>query len=1288
MFFRAKTLETELSPSSEILVSNFPISCSPNSLYNEERNLLRIQAKERRNQEAHQERETFTADIPLFGEPYKINKADELSSRIQRMFGNYEEMKELITTKSQQNFIGIPNSVMSLIPQRKPDRPLYPEKTGSILPSPFQNSSHPNKSTGPLTLGAPSAGHSLHYQKAHLRMEPSFQSSGSCSSQRQSQEQSCKNLEVQSSRRQQKNERCIEEDIAHEVQASLLELSPLLTTLSSPIAPLSPLHSSQHVNSRSRSGSNNKNHRQKSSPSRELAAGTCDNETQDSLNAAGAVPGHTSTQAFPSSLPSKPSAIQKPTAYVRPMDGQDQAPDESPELKPPPEEFHESSYGKVTDQKANVKINLPKLKIHTEPMEQSFSNEVHCVEEILKEMTHSWPPPLTAIHTPSTAEPSKFPFPAKETQHAGSVIQSQKQYDAPSKTVSISQEGRSTLHDDLQVSNSEDDNDDDDDDQPESVALAHSSSPESGSTSDSDSSSDSESESSSSDSEANDPPARASTPEPDPQTSNRWLLKHFLKPSESFLEDDRSRGNLQEGKEQGKTFSGSSDSSSKRDCPQPAEGHSKTASKAPRSAQEVHLPAKRSCQKSPVHVEEPSHKTVGNKQPRKSSKTTVQEEPKRGLTVESEPPGPYGARDQSSKDKPKVKTKVRPKSDNKKELKPTVLEPFEKKKHKNLHQSTVKAYLDRDAAKDNALEQLPLSPLSQSPRVSATSRPSSPKVSVVVREDLHRDKLPLPNRDKKLLSPLRDCSVPPALVVKIELALLSRIPQPPRKGACPKRSDIRESHSMHKHEAEKRSTDAPGKSLKKRKEDTLRNDQKKVKLDKETKSSSSSGHKDSSKNKISKLSGESQRKEMPLPPPPLSPAHPTQKPAKTAQKRPKSDGGPCGHPPGPSSSTAKSKESHKDSSSSKHRKLEGKPSESSKDNKSDKVGKAFRYLDAALSFIECGIAMESDPFPPKPAYTMFAETIDLINMRCQAILYMAMFRYKKDTAIKYSRTLNEHFKSSSRITQAPSPSGSVSSQTGSSASSCGSGSIGSSVNVPHFIPTITSSFVNITSYFLYAYDLWEQADVLARKNKKFFSELNAACFSLSLNSSMAELVCYTRQGLQAKNFSPKFNEKDGQVERKSQNGLYVVENDRPRWKRNGSGNKVTHPVSGKNILQFIAIKRKDCGEWAIPGGMVDPGEKLSAALKREFSEEALNALQKTEAEKEEMEKQLNRLFSQDHFVVYKGYVDDPRNTDNAWMETEAVNYHDESGEVMDNLHLEAGDDAGKACSREKKSSLE
>nr|KAF6501689.1 nudix hydrolase 9 [Molossus molossus] len=173
------------------------------------------------------------------------------------------------------------------------------------------------------------------------------------------------------------------------------------------------------------------------------------------------------------------------------------------------------------------------------------------------------------------------------------------------------------------------------------------------------------------------------------------------------------------------------------------------------------------------------------------------------------------------------------------------------------------------------------------------------------------------------------------------------------------------------------------------------------------------------------------------------------------------------------------------------------------------------------------------------------------------------------------------------------------------------------------------------------------------------------------------------------NFSPKFNEKDGHVERKSQNGRYEIENGRPRnpagrtglvgrgllgrwgpnhaadpiitrWKRDRSGNKITHPTSGKNILQFVAIKRKDCGEWAIPGGMVDPGEKISATLKREFGEEALNSLQKSSAEKRKLEEQLHKLFSQEHLVIYKGYVDDPRNTDNAWMETEAVNYHDET----------------------------
>lgn len=39
-------------------------------------------------------------------------------------------------------------------------------------------------------------------------------------------------------------------------------------------------------------------------------------------------------------------------------------------------------------------------------------------------------------------------------------------------------------------------------------------------------------------------------------------------------------------------------------------------------------------------------------------------------------------------------------------------------------------------------------------------------------------------------------------------------------------------------------------------------------------------------------------------------------------------------------------------------------------------------------------------------------------------------------------------------------------------------------------------------------------------------------------------------------------------------------------------------------------------------------------------------------------------------------MDDPRNTDNSWMETLAVNFHDETGDTFDRFKLQAGDDAG------------
>ncbi|KAK7485432.1 hypothetical protein BaRGS_00023380 [Batillaria attramentaria] len=127
-----------------------------------------------------------------------------------------------------------------------------------------------------------------------------------------------------------------------------------------------------------------------------------------------------------------------------------------------------------------------------------------------------------------------------------------------------------------------------------------------------------------------------------------------------------------------------------------------------------------------------------------------------------------------------------------------------------------------------------------------------------------------------------------------------------------------------------------------------------------------------------------------------------------------------------------------------------------------------------------------------------------------------------------------------------------------------------------------------------------------------------------------------------------------------------------RWKRDQKGVKVQK--NGSPVLQFIAVKRRDNGEWALPGGMVDAGEVVTMTIKREFGEEAMGTLAASPAEKKQIEEQINTLFSRGA-EIYRGYVDDPRNTDNAWMETIAINFHDETGDSVGRFKLNAGDDA-------------
>ena len=87
--------------------------------------------------------------------------------------------------------------------------------------------------------------------------------------------------------------------------------------------------------------------------------------------------------------------------------------------------------------------------------------------------------------------------------------------------------------------------------------------------------------------------------------------------------------------------------------------------------------------------------------------------------------------------------------------------------------------------------------------------------------------------------------------------------------------------------------------------------------------------------------------------------------------------------------------------------------------------------------------------------------------------------------------------------------------------------------------------------------------------------------------------------------------------------------------------------------------------------MCDPGEHVSVTLKREFMEEATDCLGANSANRAETETHLDKLFSGGD-EIYKGYVDDPRNTDNAWMETIAYNFHDENDGSLGNFKLTAG----------------
>ena len=113
-----------------------------------------------------------------------------------------------------------------------------------------------------------------------------------------------------------------------------------------------------------------------------------------------------------------------------------------------------------------------------------------------------------------------------------------------------------------------------------------------------------------------------------------------------------------------------------------------------------------------------------------------------------------------------------------------------------------------------------------------------------------------------------------------------------------------------------------------------------------------------------------------------------------------------------------------------------------------------------------------------------------------------------------------------------------------------------------------------------------------------------------------------------------------------------------RWGRNQAGDALLtslDPQSGR--LQLLVIERKDSGQKALPGGMVDEGETTAVTVARELFEETGAKLDFDIAT-----------------MVFTGVVDDPRNTDNAWMETTVMHKHLTTDERA-GMQLQAGDDA-------------
>jgi ADP-ribose pyrophosphatase len=119
-----------------------------------------------------------------------------------------------------------------------------------------------------------------------------------------------------------------------------------------------------------------------------------------------------------------------------------------------------------------------------------------------------------------------------------------------------------------------------------------------------------------------------------------------------------------------------------------------------------------------------------------------------------------------------------------------------------------------------------------------------------------------------------------------------------------------------------------------------------------------------------------------------------------------------------------------------------------------------------------------------------------------------------------------------------------------------------------------------------------------------------------------------------------------------------------KWGPNHAADAIVTRISPESgLLEMILIQRQE-GQWAIPGGMLDPGETPLAAAQRELEEETGVATSR-----------------QDAWLVYQGIGDGPRVTDNAWIETSAYHFHCDARDPIASASPQGASDALQAMWR-------